>query len=159
MLAAESRHESSVASRCRNFLKDLEELEARASRNQLPLRRINSILRDIRLDAITFFTDFRLAVQFEFKELQAPTEKLRQEVHALGTELNKDFFKWAGERSMEEAEITNELNTQLQDINAAKTLLDEVKDYLMGVGEENERRVRTREGKNPFRTQEHSGSR
>jgi hypothetical protein len=158
MLAAESRNESSVACRCRNFLKDLEDLEPRVSRNQLPLGRINGILRDIRLDAITMFTDLRLAVQFEFKELQAPTEKLRQEVHRLGTELNKGFSKWAEERCLEDAEITNELNTQLKHINNAKTLLDEVRGYLMGTGEEHEQGARTRQGKNSLRTQEHSGS-
>jgi hypothetical protein len=145
MFAAESRHEGSVLSRCRNFLDNLEQLEARVSRNELPLGRINSILRDVRLDAVTILADLRLAIQFEFNELQAPTEKLRQEVHALGTELNKDFFKWAEDRSMDDAEIVNELNTQLRDINTAKSLLDETRQYLMGEEKRHEHGVRTRE--------------
>jgi hypothetical protein len=144
-LAANSRHETGVISRCRSFLEDLEELEARASRNQLPLGRINGILRDIRLDAITMLADLRLAIQFEFNELQAPTEKLKQEVHELGNELGKDFFKWAEERSLTNAEIEKELDTQLQGINNAKTLLDETREYLMSMGEEHNHGLGTRE--------------
>jgi len=129
--AAERRGECGILRRCDKLRKTLENLGDRIARSAPSEGIINSILRDTRLDALMILTDLKLALQFELREVEAPTEKIRSEIHRLGVQLNRHFLDWAKQRTSSESELRNLLNSQLHDLAGAEKLLAEAGSNLL----------------------------
>ncbi len=130
-VVAQRRGDCGTLRRCDKLRKTLENLGDRIARSAPSEGIINSILRDRSLDALMILTDLNLVLQFEHREVEAPTENIRSKKHPGGDQLNQDFLGWAKQRTSSESELRNLLNSQLDDLAGVENLLAEVRSNLL----------------------------